>query len=315
MQEEELELIEPIPYQEIGATFFVAGWVPISWLTSSYGQDNRLYTEFIDVDGRTFMGSSLPVYPLDSDTPHAPNGKQFFSGVVQLIPTNVHFIEKSEGRIVLRLSGQKEDTQSVFIPLIVKQFDPKEGANPEIVKKHGKVGGTIIQYNKDLKEYYKELGKVLESREQKGKLFDREELNTYSYAGNWKVLAGITGILSEAEDSSEEYLYSVEDRREDELKEKYKDAIEWRGPLATGLVGKMNGFEFRVYSHDHDKHFHIIHKSKRIDARFSFPEIGLLSYKESRNTISSKEAARIQEFFKDPENFKNLEVEFKRRDN
>ena len=99
-----------------------------------------------------------------------------------------------------------------------------------------------------------------------------------------------------------------------EMSTKYKKAIEWRGPLLGGAVGIMNGFEFRVYSHDHDKHFHVIHKGKRINARFSFPKIELINYKNSKNSIGSKEISRIVEFFKNTNNFKKLEAEFQRRD-
>ncbi len=79
------------------------------------------------------------------------------------------------------------------------------------------------------------------------------------------------------------------------------------------MVGRINGFQFVVYSNDHDKHFHVIHKSRGIDARFSFPEIKLMNYKGFSNTISSKEEKVIIKFFKDQRNFEKLQDQFKKR--
>ena len=83
--------------------------------------------------------------------------------------------------------------------------------------------------------------------------------------------------------------------------------------IRKGLVARIAGFELRVYSHDHDKHFHVIHKERGIDARFSFPEIVLINYKQSRNMISSKEENNIRVFFKKPEYFEKLQKEFEKR--
>lgn len=84
--------------------------------------------------------------------------------------------------------------------------------------------------------------------------------------------------------------------------------------LFGGAVGQLNSYEFTVHSHDHGKHFHAISKGKKIDARFSFPEIKLLNYKQSKNkVISSKEEKDIIDFFKMPENFEKLKKEFEKR--
>ena len=69
-----------------------------------------------------------------------------------------------------------------------------------------------------------------------------------------------------------------------------------------------------IYSNDHDRHFHVIHKEKGINARFSFPEIELINYKNTRTSINSKEKKAITNFFKDQTNFNKLEKEFQRRD-
>jgi len=97
------------------------------------------------------------------------------------------------------------------------------------------------------------------------------------------------------------------------LEKKYKDALNWRGPLAGATIFRIDGFLFKVHSHDHGKHLHIIHKGRGIDARFSFPELQVVNYK-SKNILSSKEEKLIQEFIRKETNFKKLEKEFERRD-
>ena len=47
---------------------------------------------------------------------------------------------------------------------------------------------------------------------------------------------------------------------------------------------------------------------------FSFPEIELINYKNTKNSIGSKEKDKLIEFIKKPENFKRLEGEFLRRE-
>lgn len=307
---------EPKPYQEIGAGFVVSGWVPQSWLFRNDGyQDNRIFTELIGIDCKIFGGDEIKVKRRRKQKLSTKEKtRYYFSEIIQLNYFNVSFIESSQGRITLKLHGQNEDTQRIFIPLMVKQFEPKEGASEEIIKKHGKVGEIITQFRKDLKNYNNEMGMIMESREMKGKIFDDEKLNKYSYANDWEIVGGIYNILNEEEDSREEYLYSEEDKKQEELENKYKDAIAWRGQLYKILVGRMNGFEFRIYSNDHDKHFHVIHKGRKINARFSFPKIELMNYKNSKNTINSKEEDKIRDFFKHTKNYKKLTKEFQRRD-
>jgi hypothetical protein len=118
-------------------------------------------------------------------------------------------------------------------------------------------------------------------------------------------------IFSETKHEDSDYVRERE--LENRLTDKYKDALEWQGPLAGASMFRINGFIFKIYSHDHDRHFHIIHKGKGIDARFSFPEIELINYKESKNILSSKEKKTIQEFLREEKNFKKIEDEFIRR--
>jgi hypothetical protein len=262
------ELIEPVDFQEIGIEFLVSGWVPTSWMITDLGeQDNRLFTEFIDINAKTFMGGSIDV---DSTVVQK---RQKFSQVVQFYWMNISFIKKSEGRIVLKLFGQDENNQHIYIPLIVKEFEPQNGAGQEIVKKHGKVGQLIDQYKNDLKEYYKELASVRESRAEKDEIYEDNYLNKYSYASNFNLPIELKNLFEGSEDSHENYLYSDEDKREDELNQKFDAALKWRGPLRKIQVGRINGFELRIYTHDHDKHFHVIHKGKKLMQGFLFREL------------------------------------------
>lgn len=100
----------------------------------------------------------------------------------------------------------------------------------------------------------------------------------------------------------------------DYTKEKIQKFLKRTGHLCTGLIAKLNGYEFRVHSNDHDKHFHIIHKEKGIDARFSFPGIKLIDYKKCKNRIHSKQIKSIQKLFRDSKHFEKLEKEFIKRD-
>jgi hypothetical protein len=83
--------------------------------------------------------------------------------------------------------------------------------------------------------------------------------------------------------------------------------------LYGGAVGQLNSFNFTVHSNDHGKHFHVVDMERGINARFSYPEIKLLNYKNSRDMLRSKEEKNIIEFFKKPDNFEKLRKEFEKR--
>lgn len=310
-EKDTIKLVQPKPYDEVGAKFILSGWVPKTWLKTDYGRmDYRLFLDFLDIEGQIFMGTSVDV---QVDWLSKLRKKLKFHTVVQFNQFNAGFISKSQGRIAIKLSGQKEDSQSIYIPFIVKELEPKTGVDDEILNKHGKIGDIVTQYKEDLKNYYKELAEITKSREAKDNIYEDGKPNIYTYIQDWNITGGILNIFENAEDSFEEYLYSDEDRRESALEEKYKDALKWRGPLLKGLVGSINGFEFRVYSNDHDKHFHVIHKGRGVNARFSFPEVKLLNYKNSTSTIGNKEVGKIVAFFQNTENFRKLEAEFQKR--
>ncbi len=309
---EDIFVSTPKPFQEIGSNFVISGLVPVSWLKDEFGTfDNRLFLDLIDIDGIAFSCDTifLPrinwLWRLLRKVP--------FDANVQFNQFNLGFLEKSQGRVTIKISAKMEDDKSVYIPLIIKELEPENGVDLEVLEKHKTVGSRIKQYKQDLKDYYRQLEEIRKRREVKDNIFDDAESNKFSYSGDLNFAHEILNILNQSEENFEEYLYSEEDKEEQKLEEKYKDAIAWRGPLFRGLVAKFGPFEMRVYSNDHDKHFHVIHKSKGVNARFSFPQIELMNYKKSRNTIGSKELKKICEFCKRPEIFERLEKEFSKR--
>ncbi|MDP2704574.1 MAG: hypothetical protein Q8P01_05210 [bacterium] len=292
---EEIEIIHPKPYARVGAEFILSGRIPKSWLKTSWGgMDYRVLGGFLDINGFEF--ASTVTACVQHNLFSVFKKKLYFSTAAQFSQFNAPFIAKSQGRIALKLSGQKEGCD-YFLPLIVDGFEPKNGVDPEIDEKHKNIGKKVLQYEVDLKNYGKELAGI-----RKGIVYEK------------KILEGIFEILDKPESSFDAFSESEEDEQEKALEEKYRDTIEWRGPLLGGIAGRMEGFEFRVYSGDHNpKHFHIIHKGHGIDARFSFPQIELINYKGRSNTIGSKESERIREFFGATVNFQKLDGEFQKQ--
>lgn len=292
---EKIKIICPKPYEHVGAKFVLSGRISKSCLKTNWGaMDYRVLGGFLDIDGFEFA-STVTAY-IRHGLFSVFKKKLYFSTTTQFSQFNVPFIAKSQGRIALKLSGHKEGCD-YFLPLIVDGFDPKEGVSPEIEEKHKNIGKKVLQYEEDLKNYNKELLRI-----RKGIVHDKE------------ILEGIFEILDNPVSNFAAFSESDEDKQEKALEEKYKDAIAWRGPLLRGIVGRMEGFEFRVYSGDHNpKHFHVIHKGRGIDARFSFPRIELVNYKGNSNIIGGKESKRIMEFFRIIENFQKLDKEFQKQ--
>ncbi|OQB93131.1 MAG: hypothetical protein BWX82_00669 [Parcubacteria group bacterium ADurb.Bin115] len=227
-------------------------------------------------------------------------------------------LKESFGCMTIRLQGWGKKSQSIFIPVNVKFFNPDGGLSGKIKRRHKKVGSLVEKYERDSVVYDKKMSKIYQSRQKKSYINDEKDDQTQYVIpfdnDRWQMLEGLLGVFEESgEEVPKKYTFSKEDLAEEKLKKKYKNLIEWRGPLCGGTIGNMDGFQFTVYSNDHGGHFHVIHKGRRVDARFSFPDIKLISYK-SKNYISSKEAVKIADYFKLPQNFKVLEDEFKRRE-
>ena len=292
---EGIEIIRPKPYEHVGAEFVLSGRIPKSFLKTSWGtMDYRVLGGFLDVDGFEFA-STVTAY-VQHGLFSVFKKKLYFSTTAQFSQFNVPFIAKSQGRIALKLSGHKEGCD-YFLPLIVDGFESKDGVDPKIDERHKNIGKKVLQYETDLKNYNKELAEI-----RKGIVYNKE------------ILEGVFEILDKPESSFATFSESDEDKQEKTLEEKYKDAIEWRGPLLRGITGRMEGFEFRVYSGDHNpKHFHVIHKGRGIDARFSYPQIQLISYKGRSNAIGSKESNKIGEFFGVAKNLQKLDSEFQKQ--
>ncbi len=301
--EKEIEVIKPQAYERVGPEFILEGRISKACLRTDWGgTDYRVLGSFVDIEGCEFA-STVTAY-VQHNFLSLFKKKLHFSAKAQFSQFNVPFIAKSQGRINLKLSGHKKGCD-VFVPLIVEGFESKEGVSPRIAERHPKIGQIMRQYEQDLKNYYRELELINASRKSKE---DREE--RYLYGQNVSIASDILKILDESDENFDEYTYSDEDRRERELEEKYKDALNWRGPLLRGIVSQLGGFELRVYSDDHGKHFHVIHRDKGIDARFSFPDMRLMNYKIAKTTIGSKAEKKsgsivfAQKFLKDSK--KNL---------
>lgn len=295
----QVEINDPKPYQIVGATFTVSGWIPKDWFhpRTNIGLGYCL----IDLDCCEFSCSSVHV-PLRFRDIFRKRAWVHFN--VSFNSSNVPFVEKAKGRVVIGLDGK--DGQRFYIPVIVKGFETVP-ADRDIIDAHATVGKRLEQIKLDLENYYSELEAIGKSRQLK----DRSS-SEYRYAG-LDIGSRILKIIEDSDDSFEDYLYIEEDKRETELEEKYKDALAWRGPLLRGLVAKMGAFEMRVYSDDHDKHFHVIHKGKGINARFSFPDMKLISYAGSASTIGAKTEKKIRELCLDTEILKKFEREFAKR--
>jgi hypothetical protein len=306
LNENLIEIDSPRPNDYIGANFTISGWVHLSWFEREAGSsDWRMLINYLGLDARTFMGTA-PSPILDDQ--NMKGDKVYFSIDCELTWANISFIQNSHARITIRIESPNKKNQPIYLPLIVKQFEDGVTNNTEIIEQHKHVGEMEMQYINDLKLYYKEMEKVYKSRKEK----DEGRSYEYLYNDAATVAFDMFEILDE-EESLEQYTYENEDKRENELYEKYKNALDWQGPLARGIVSEFNGFELRVYSDDHDKHFHVIHRGKKIDARFSFPEMTLLNYKNTKNTISSKTEKKIREYCLKPEIYKVFEKEFSRR--
>ncbi len=304
-----ITIFEPKPFQNVGPEFKVVGIVSKSWLEGPWEghTDDRLFIDYIDIDGQAFMCTTLFV---QKNFFLKFFKKYFFGQLEKFNSSNVSFIERSQGRITLKIAGHKDKEHAIYIPLAIKEFEPENGVDPSIAERHPRIGEIVTQYEQDLQTYYAEKVKIDEARKEKNGGKEPGYLHGPDGIG---IAHDIFQILDESDECFEEYEYSEDDDREKALDEKFAAAIKWRGPLVRGLISQFGEFELRTYSDDHDQHFHVIHKGKRINARFSFPGIQLISYKNSRNTITSKQESRIRAYCQRPEIHQRLENWFQRR--
>ena len=151
---ETIDVIQPKPYERVGARFVLSGRVPKSCLKTSWGSiDYRILGGFLDINGLEFAST------VAADVQHNLfsifKKRLYFSTTAQFSQFNISFIEKFQGRITLKLSASKEGC-AIFLPLIVNGFEPEGGVDPKIEKEHKNVGKKVLQYEADLKNYNKE---------------------------------------------------------------------------------------------------------------------------------------------------------------
>jgi hypothetical protein len=303
-----IEIKYPKPFEYVGAKFSVSGWVHLSWFESDITgmSDWSIYVDYLALDSKTFMGTTVSP---KLDDQNMRGDKVWFTIDCELNAINIPFIQKSHGRVTLKVDSPNSKIPAVYLPLIVKQFETTLTDEEEIKKMHSEVGNKEVQYEQDLRNYNEEMRKVYESRKAKDGGKKYQHLHGESAMLGFEIFK----LLEEYEEVFKDYTYDEEDRREEELNEQYIDALEWRGPLAEGIVSRFGGFELRVYSDDHDRHFHVIHRDKGIDARFSFPDMQLINYKSSKTTIGSKAEKKIREYCVQPDILKKFEEEFGKR--
>lgn len=288
-KKDKIELIQPKPYGEVGLSFTISGKVPKSWLRNNrHGLDISLMYD----NGREFLNESPQIiWNIFSNF----KKKIEFSCPINLC--SYGNAKRAYYGLIVEITG--DNKQSFLFPLLIKvsdtiteQKNEKEKLKKVLLNSINK----IIRNRGDWEKYRSELSKIYKSK-----------------IGEKEILEGIFEILDKSEVSFEPFSKSDEDEQEEKLKEKYKEAINQHGPLLGGAVGRMAGFDFCVYSDDHDQHFHVVHRGRGIDARFSFPEIQLINYKNIRAKLGSKEQKKIQDFLKNPLIFQKLENEFSKR--
>lgn len=297
-----IQVNQPRPYQKVGIEFLVYGWVPVDWLETDHGRDPRICLKHFDIHAKLFGCETILIQPPKL----FPNlRKKFFFGYkVRYTQISAHTILLSQGLLTIKISGHKKD-QEIYIPICIQGF-PQNGAHdPILVSLHANVEHKIKHFSDELDRYFWELDQLEQKR---------------------KEMTGEYGIQSDGTTVEDDELklgvFKAIDLTDDEeklaLEEKYKEVLEWAGADAIRFgagVGRLGGFDFQVYANDHNpKHFHVIHKSRGVNARFSFPGIKLLNYKEKKYSIKRNEEDAIRRYFQDEEHLKRLSIEFEKVD-
>jgi hypothetical protein len=290
------EIENPKPFSRVENGFLVRGKLPKSWFPNGFygGLDvtSGLNNERIAGQGITLHPQPGLLGRLQRKIP--------FSTSVGFIAVSGTFLLRSSGRLVLEISGSTN--KSVFLPVILDGLDDPSVDQSELNKQHVTATKKMAKIKRDLEKYHSKLNKLYKAR----------------YAAYEEAIKDVEPSSTEPRDGDflDDIFRTIQYSEDSELvalKNKYPDAVKWAGPIARGLVGRMNGFQFVVYSNDHDKHFHVLHREKGINARFSYPEIQLINYKNRRGIISSKDRDNIQNYFQDPAHFAKLETEFSKK--
>ncbi len=300
---DEIVVSEPRSLQEVGLKIVLSGWVPKSWVESK--TDNSIFFDLIDINGFVFMASTISINKWLCKDEYFR-----FWHLLDLSTICIDSVKDSNGRINILIKGQ-EKKHSIYLPIIVKDFNVQDDDEDKIYK-HKNIALKVAKLEEDLSKYQEESDEIT-ARFPHNQEDDYVEKNDVQLESSG-IAYDIFCLLENSDVVRAESPYQEEARLKKELDEKYKEVLNWRGMIGGAKVGEINGFSFVVYSDDHDTHFHVIHRGKGVDARFSFPEINIISYKNKRNTIDKKEIKMIKEYFENPENFSKLENEFIRRD-
>lgn len=286
-KEESIQITTPQPFAVVGVKFDLVGKVPKSWL--SYGKYG-LGVDWLEASGGHMMRSGPNVNIFPSIFPWSRK-------VRFLAPVDLSYFDPCEHpRGLILVVETYQIRRSYYLPVIVSGTNKAFDSEREMLKQNLSDSiSKITKQKEDLEKYNRELNQIQRS------VIESKE-----------ICEGLFEILEQSDDNFEPFTQSEEEKQEVELEEKYKDALAARGPFFRGVAGKMDGFAMHVYSDDHGQHFHVIHKGKGVDARFSFPEMRLLSY-VTRMTIGAKTEKKIQEFCNRPNIFANLQNEFAKR--
>ena len=302
MKKSSIFIINPKPLQKVDLKFNLLGILDKSWVTTEWGSiADSIGLEYLDIEGKSFIGKML--FIRRSKGIFGWLTKTYEFGQVEDLSDMAWSIQESQGRITLKIFNQWDaNSHTLYIPIIIKQFATNVD-DPELESRHVGIADKIRKFDQALKSYNRELESLNHKEQEEFQLNLAEDSEEWKEIENEKLVNDINWLLISGE--------SDEKRT---LDEKYKEALDWRGPLFKGTAGRLNGFSFKVYSDDHGRHFHVVHRERNIDARFSFPDIQLLNYKNSKNLIGSKEVENIRQYFNIPEHFQKLENEFKKRE-
>jgi hypothetical protein len=307
-----IKVLRPRPQVIVGGKILILGKISKSLLSTKYGMDTTIFLDIVGLDGKNWRSGSdfnIKFWPILKYKKSI-----WFSTVFYLYRNDIPWIQKSKGLLNLKFST-REHKHLLYIPIKIKGFEFLGAIDSEQTKKHEKMGEIINQYEKDLLEWEKEMEILRLGNANKVNVTETDDWMTEVDIDDDELLKKLLGILSTSNsDFEEKYKFAKQAQAERMLAEKYKDAIEWRGPLFRGAVKQWRGFIFKVHSDDHGKHFHVIHAEKGIDARISFPEIEIIDYKLKKKKISSKEEKAIKHLFNDSALYAKLEGEFKKRE-
>jgi hypothetical protein len=286
-----MEIVSPKRLERVGLRFRLKAIIPTSILKSPDGKfDPVIYCDFLTATGKSFRGVGQTILISQEQI----IGKEAHLDVEVDLNYYLRHIEATWGYVVIKLHGRSSRHEK-FQPVIIDGFELPEEIDSVAKERHRHIEKTIWKYRNDWRVYTNELARIRNS-----------------LVEDASILEGVLKILNQSEEPLEALVETDEDQEVKALREKYREAIIWVEFLGAG-VGRNDGFEFRVYSNDHDSHFHVVHKGRGIDARFSFPELQLVSYKGKEGKMRPREQKRVQKFFSEPNNFQKLKDEFDKR--